>query len=198
MKLQTFHNVGMSFKLPYQNMNIAAIFIAAMFFSCGNEMKEVQDFLAEKNLPVGAAKNVHLIHTDSGKVQTILTAPVMQDFSNREDHPYTVFPEGVKLVSFDKKGDSIVLTAKFSINFAKTGISEVRDSVVVVNRVEQTKLLTDQLFWDSNEHYIYTEKKFTLITQLDTIYGEGFESNEDLSQVNMKSITGSIYVEDTQ
>jgi hypothetical protein len=70
--------------------------------------------------------------------------------------------------------------------------------VVVVNPAEQTKLLTDQLFWDSNEHYIYTEKKFTLITQLDTIYGEGFESNEDLSQVNMKSITGSIYVEDTQ
>ena len=42
-----------------------------------------------------------------------------------------------------------------------------------------------------------TEKNFTLITQLDTIHGVGFESNEDLSKVNMKSIKGSVYVEES-
>jgi len=178
----------------YQIFNIATIFIVAMFFSCGNDIKEVQDFLAEKNLPIGAAKNVHLIHTDSGRVKTILTAPVMHDFSNRDDHPYTLFPEGVRLVSFDDKGDSVILTAGYSITFSKTNISEVKDSVSVVNPAAQTKLLTSQLFWDSNEHYIYTEKHFTLITKLDTISGKGFESNEDLSKVIMKSIKGSIYV----
>lgn len=169
-----------------------------MFFSCGNDIKEVQDFLAEKNLPIGAAKNVHLIHTDSGRVKTILTAPVMHDFSNREAHPYTLFPDGVRLVSFDEKGDSVILTADYSITFSKTNISEVKGNVSIVNPVENTKLLTSQLFWDSNEHYIYTEKEFTLITKLDTIQGEGFESNEDLSKVNMKSIKGSVYVNETQ
>ena len=89
----------MAKKISYQILNIATIFIVAMFFSCGNEIKEVQDFLAEKNLPIGAAKNVYLIHTDSGKVKSILTAPVMHDFSNREDHPYTLFPEGMQIVS---------------------------------------------------------------------------------------------------
>jgi len=118
----------------------------------------------------------------------------MHDFSNREDHPYTLFPEGVRIVSFDAKGDSVILTAGYSITFGKTNISEVKDSVSVVNPADQTKLLTSQLFWDSNEHYIYTEKKFTLITKLDTINGKGFESNEDLSKVIMKSIQGSIYV----
>lgn len=187
----------MADKKSYQIFNIAAIFIAAMFFSCGNDIKEVQDFLAEKNLPIGAAKNVYLIHTDSGRVKTILTAPVMHDFSNREDHPYTLFPEGVRLVSFNEKGDSVILTAGYSITFSKTNISEVKDSVTIINPAERTKLLTSQLFWDSNEHYIYTEKKFTLITKFDTIYGEGFESNEDLSEVNMKSIKGSVYVNET-
>jgi LPS export ABC transporter protein LptC len=187
----------MAEKKSYGIMNIAAILIVAMFFSCGNDIKEVQDFLAEKNLPIGAATNVHLIHTDSGMVKTILTAPLMHDFSNREDHPYTLFPKGVRIVTFDKKGDSVILTAGYSITFSKTNISEVRDSVSVINPADQTKLFTDQLFWDSNEHYIYTEKKFTLITKSDTIYGQGFESNEDLSQVNMKSIKGSVYVNET-
>jgi LPS export ABC transporter protein LptC len=168
--------------------------IVAMFFSCGNDIKEVQDFLAEKNLPIGAAKNVYLVHTDSGKVKTILTAPLMHDFSNRESHPYTLFPEGVRIVSFDAKGDSVILTAGYSVTFTNTNISEVKNNVSIVNRAENTKLLTSQLFWDSNEHYIYTEKDFTLITQLDTIHGKGFESNEDLTKVNMKSIKGSVYV----
>ena len=187
----------MAKNISYRLINIATIIIVAMFFSCGNDIKEVQDFLAEKNLPIGAAKNVHLIHTDSGKVMTILTAPVMHDFSNREDHPYTLFPEGVRIVSFDEKGDSVILTAGYSISFANTNISEVKDSVKVINPAEKTKLFTDQLFWDSNEHYIYTEKKFTLITQADTIRGQGFESNEDLSKVNMKSVKGSVYVNES-
>ncbi len=178
-------------------LNIATIFLVAMFFSCGNEIKEVEDFLAEKNLPIGIAKNVNLIHTDSGKITTKLIAPVMHDFSNRKNHPYSEFPEGIKLITYDEKGDSVILTANYSISYNNTNISEVKNNVNVINFAEKTKLSTDQLFWDANEHYIYTEKKFTLITRSDTIKGKGFESNEDLSKVNMKSINNStIYVDD--
>lgn len=183
-------------RLSYQILNIATILIVAMFFSCGNDMKEVQDFLAEKNLPIGTASNVHLIHTDSGKVKTILISPVMHDFSNRKDHPYTLFPDGIKIISLDEFGDSIVLTADYSVTYSKTNISEVKENVVVRNPAANTKLMTSQLFWDSKEHYIYTEKDFTLITRYDTIIGRGFESNEDLTKVNMKSVKGTVYVEE--
>jgi len=184
----------MAKKKSYKLLNIATIFMVAMFFSCGNEIKEVEDFLAEKNLPIGIAKNVNLIHTDSGRVKTNLTAPVMHDFSNRKNHPYTEFPNGIKIISFDKKGDSVILTGDYLITFSKTNISEVRYNVNVINPSEGTKLITNQLFWDANEQFIYTEKKFTLITKTDTIKGVGFESNEDLTKVNMKSISGTVYV----
>jgi len=182
--------------ISYKFLNIATIFMVAMFFSCGNDIKEVQDFLAEKNLPIGIAKNVNLIHTDSGKIKTHLISPLMYDFSNRKNHPYTEFPKGIKIVTFDEKGDSVILTADYSVTYGKTNISEVKNNVNVINLAEKTKLSTSQLFWDANEHYIYTEKKFTLITKFDTIHGEGFESNEDLTKVNMKSISGTIYVND--
>ncbi len=179
--------------------NIAAILIVAMFFSCGNKRKEVEDFLADKNLPIGEVKNVYLIHTDSGRIKTTLIAPLMLDYSNRKKHPYSKFPDGIKIVSFDDKKDSVILTADYSISFNKTSISEVKGNVVVVNEANGSKLLTDQLFWDANEHYIYTEKKFILISNTDTIKGIGFESNEDLSKVNMKSLHDSqIYVKENQ
>jgi len=181
-------------KKSHEILNIAAIFLVAMFFSCGNDIKEVEDFLAEKNLPIGIAKNVNLIHTDSGRIKTNLISPLMHDFSNRKDHPYTEFPEGLKITTYNKKGDSVILTADYSISFTKTNISEIKNNVVIDNPSENTKLSTSQLFWDSNEHYIYTEQEFTLITKTDTIHGRGFESNEDLSKVNMKSIRGTIYV----
>jgi len=180
--------------ISYQLKNIAAVFIVAMFFSCGNDIKEVEDFLAEKNLPIGIVKNVNLIHTDSGRIKTNLIAPIMHDFSNRKKHPYTEFPKGIKIITYDALGDSVILTANYSITYSNTNISEVKNNVNIINPAEGTKLSTDQLFWDANEHYIYTEKNFTLITKTDTIKGTGFESNEDLSKVNMKSISGTVYV----
>ena len=172
----------------YDFINIATIFIVAMFFSCGNELKEVEDFLAEKNLPIGVAKNIHVIHTDSGKVKTKLTAPIMNDFSNRKNHPFTEFPEGLIAVSYDELNDSVILYADYSINYSMTNISEVKGNVSVINYADSSELMTEQLFWDANVHYFYTEKKFTYIKKFDTINGIGFESNEDLSKINMKSI----------
>ena len=177
-------------------LSIATILIVTMFFSCGNELKEVQDFLAEKNLPIGVAKNIYTIQTDSGLVKTKLISPILHDFSNREDHPYMEFPEGLMVVTYDKNGDSVVLNADYSITYTNTNISEIKNNVNITNYADESKLITDQLFWDANEHYIYTEKKFTLITATDTIHGKGFESNEDLSKLNMKSISGTIYVKE--
>ena len=179
-------------------LNIATIILVAMFFSCGNELKEIEDFLAEKNLPIGVAKNVYLINTDSGKIKSKLIAPIMNDFSNRKNHPFIEFPEGLKIVSYDELNDSVLLFADYAINYSKTNISEAKNNVNIIIYADSSKLITDQLFWDANEHYIYTEKKFTLITETDTIYGEGFESNEDLSKLNMKSIRGTIYVNENE
>ena len=138
--------------------NIATIFLVAMFFSCGNDLKEVQDFLADKNLPVGVAKNVNLIHTDSGRVKTKLRTPLLHDFSNRTEHPYQEFPNGIEIITFDKYGDSIILTADYTKTYSKTGISEVSKNVVVTNHKEKTKLFTQQLFLGSN-HSLYLYRK---------------------------------------
>ncbi len=74
-----------------------AIFLATLLLSCGNDIKEVQDFLAEKNLPIGITYDVHLIHTDSGRVMTKLITPLVNDFRNRTEHPYQEFPEGIEI-----------------------------------------------------------------------------------------------------
>lgn len=154
-----------------------------MFFSCKNTNKEVRDFLAEKNLPIGIAKNAYHVYKDSGRITSKLITPLMHDYSNRKNHPYNEFPNGLKIINFDKNGkDSTTITGNYGLSYTKTSISEIRGNVVVFNHTEKTKLETEQLFWDQNTKYFYTEKSFLLTNPTDSLRGIGLESNEDLSK----------------
>ncbi|WP_369048970.1 LPS export ABC transporter periplasmic protein LptC [Tenacibaculum sp. UWU-22] len=180
--------------------NIAALVIlAAMFFSCTNNPKEVRDFLVAKNLPISVAKNVRHVYKDSGRITSKLITPLLYDFSNRKDHPYNEFPEGIKIVKITNKGkDSITITGNYALVYNKTGISEIKDKVIIINHAQHSKLETEELFWDQKQGYYFTEEAFKLTTQLDTLKGVGFESKEDLSNSIAKNITGSLEIRDKQ
>ena len=70
--------------------------------------------------------------------------------------------------------------------------------MVVLNHTEKSKLETEQLFWDQKNKYFFSEKKFILTTQTDTIKGVGFESRENLSKWVSKNITGDIVTNENE
>ncbi len=160
-----------------------------MLFSCTNSTQEVKDFLATKNLPTGIAKNAFHVYKDSGRITSKLITPLLYDFSNRKNHPYNEFPKGVKIINFEDK-DSVTITGNYALTYSKTLVSEIKGNVVVLNHKENTKLKTEQLFWDQNTNYFFSEKPFTLMTLTDTINGVGFECKEDLTEHLAKKTTG--------
>jgi LPS export ABC transporter protein LptC len=173
--------------------NIAVIFMVAMFFSCTNDINKVRDFLADKNMPIGIAKNIDHVYKDSGRVSSKLVSPLLHDYSNRKKHPYNEFPDGIKIVTFENKGlDSTTITGNYAISYSKTQVSEIKGNVVVYNHSDSIKLETNQLFWDQREKYFFTEDGFRLTTQKSVIDGFGFESKQDLSQWILKDITGEV------
>lgn len=175
-------------------LSIVEIFLAMLFVSCSNNIKEVRDFLADKNLPVAVAKDIDLIYTDSAKVKTKLTAPLLYDYSNRKAQPYKEFPKGLKLITFQKNGDSILIKANYGKSYTLTNISEIIGNVEIINYKAKTKLNTEQLYWDQNLHYFFTEKKVRIISEKDTTFGIGFEANEDLSKAIIKNTSGTLYI----
>jgi len=176
--------------------SIVNIILTMLFVSCTNNIKEVRDFLADKNLPIAVGKNIDLIHTDSGTVKTKLKAPLLYDYSNRREHPYQEFPKGLSLITFQKNGDSINIKGNYAISYTKTNISEIIGEVEILNYATQTKLNTEQLYWDQNLHYFFTEKKVRIINEKDTTFGFGFEANEDLSKAIIRNTSGTLYVKE--
>lgn len=173
--------------------SIAILYGTAMLFSCNNNTQKVRDFLADKNLPVGTAKDAYHVYKDSGRITSKLITAVMLDFSNRTAHPYSEFPNGIKIVNFEKNGiDSVTITGDYALSYAKTSISEITGNVVVVNHTEKSRLETEQLFWDEKTKYFVSEKAFKLTKERDTIFGIGFESKDDLSKHMAKKTTGKL------
>lgn len=176
--------------------NIVIVASIAMFFSCTNDAKEVKDFLADKNLPIGESYNISHKHTDSGRIDVKMKAPLMLDFSNRENHPYFEFPKGLTITTIDELGDSVTIKGDYSRSYNKTEVSEIKNNVIILNHSQKNRLETDQIFWDQKTHYFFTETKFAFYTAGDTIYGTGFEASEDLKTWWMKNQTGVISVKE--
>ena len=157
------------------------------------DSKKVRDFLAEQNLPIGVARDVHHIYKDSGRITSKLSTSLLNDFSNRKNHPYNEFPKGIKIINFDKNSyDSTTVTGNYALSYSKTSISELNGNVIVINHSDTTRLETDQLFWDQKNKYFFTEKPFILTKINDTIVGEGFESKENLKKYVAKKTIGNL------
>ena len=176
--------------------SIVIVLTIAMLFSCKNDAKEVRDFLADKNLPIGEAYNINLKHTDSGRINVKMRAPVMLDFGNRYSHPYSEFPKGIKITSIEKNGDSITIEGGYARSYKNTQISEIKHHVIIYSYAQKNKLTTEQIYWDQKSHYYFTEKKFTFYTLTDTIRGTGFEASEDLKTWWVKNQSGVINIKE--
>lgn len=163
--------------------SIVIISLVTMLFSCVNNSNEVKNLFFSKNLPVGVTKEMYHLYKDSGRVTSKLITPLLKNFSNRKEHPYNEFPKGLKLITFENNGkDSTTILADYSIAYSKTLITELKGNVVIKNHTDNSTLYTDQLFWDQNTDYFFSEKAFRLVSPDNDIKGIGFESKKDLTK----------------
>lgn len=174
------------------------IWVLALVFlgACKNSTKEINDFLADKNLPIGEAENFNLVHKDSGKVVLRVNGDVLWDFTHKKLNPYQEFPEGIKIVNIDRiTRDSVTITGDYGIKFSETGFSEIIGNVVITNHANGAVLNSDQIYSDDKAKMYFTESAFTLYTENDTIHGVGFESDNSLTNWVLNNTSGDLILE---
>lgn len=170
------------------------VFTVALFFSCQNSYKEVADLSVSSKFPSGVAKNMKLVYTDSGVVVAILRSPEMRNFANQK-FSYKEFPKGIHLEFFDKDNNKSEVTSKYAMLYDVTNLIDLQDSVVI--KTHDGKFLkTDQLYWDQNSEWIFTEKSFTFESAEYDMKGKGIDSDREFKQVNAHDIGGDIYVDE--
>lgn len=180
----------------HKNINIVVAIAMAMFFSCKDNFKDVQNIGVLDREPIGVAEDINLKYTDSGKVEAILISPKMYDYSTRA-FSYNEFPDGVHLDVFEDNVKKGTIISDYGVVYNKTSIIDLQGNVKVVTESNDT-LFAEQLYYDNKNEWIFTNKPVTFRTGKDVIHGNGFDSNKSFSNAEVLEITGLITLEDNQ
>jgi LPS export ABC transporter protein LptC len=172
---------------------LALTILSILALSCEKKIPIIQksDLLT---LPTLTAKNFNTALKDSGKVQFILSAPIVEQY-DKASPPISEFRLGIRVDSYaghDKPNGRV--TSKYA-KCTSNNLWELRDSVVVINENNE-KLETELLFWNQEKDRIYTDR-FVKITSEDEIsQGYGFESDSHLSKRRIFKVSAIIYPKD--
>ena len=176
------------------NAIAALVVIALSVISCEKKIGTIEriDILT---LPSLTVRDFETVYTDSGKIQMILSAPIMESY-DKTDPKYSEFNSGLKVYFYDgRKEPTASVTAKYAKYTENKNLWELQDSVVAINEAGE-KLETELLFWDQKKALIYTDRFVKITTEDQIIQGYGLESDPRLSKRKIKNLSATIYVRD--
>lgn len=169
-------------------------------YACRNDIDEIQKLSNQLDLPTQSGKDIEVWYSDSGKLQLKFIAPLMREYTKKENGPYYEFPAGIKVLFYDYLGKpESQVTADYAIYYEEKKLWEARDSVVALNLKTNEQLETEQLFWDLDKKLVYSIV-FTKITNKDGVYyGEnGFEATQDMKKYKLKGSSGAVNVKNEE
>lgn len=181
-------------------INITAAFFAAVMFislsSCSGDNKKLAAAITERDsLPSMKSLGVTTLISDSGITRYKIITEEWTVF-DKKDPPYWAFEKGVYLEKFDTlfRTDASI-KSDTAYYYEKQKLWELRGNVHIRN-LNGDKFDTQLLFWDEKKKEIYSDK-FIHIEQEDKIItGYGFESNQELTDYQIRNTTGIFTVED--
>lgn len=164
----------------------------SLFISCVDNSAVLQEINRDRQDPLGIATNIRLVYTDSTNVQAILSAPKHLDFSNLSFR-YAEFPEGLEVIFYDDKKNENILIADYGILYEETKLIDLRGNVQLKS-YDGSILTTNQLFWDAQSEWIFTEKPFTFQDKDYNFDAQRLDANKDFTKFQTGNLIGTITV----
>jgi LPS export ABC transporter protein LptC len=169
--------------------------------SCKNDIEYINMLSSELTLPVQTGKNFEVQYTDSGRLQVIFKAPLVELYNKTaEKGEHYEFKEGIEILFYNNKGElESTITARYGEYWEEKSLGYARDSVVGKNVINGEELNTEELYWNRETGRIYSYV-FTKITNNEGVfYGEeGFESDQDFNNYKLIGSRGTVNVEDEE
>ena len=182
--------------------NIAAAFLAAVMFvlfpACSGKGKNLAEAISENDtLPSMKTLGVSTLISDSGITRYKIEAEEWLIY-DKKNPPYWAFEKGVYLEKFDTLFRiEASIKADTAYYHEKKKLWELKGNVQIMS-LRGDKFQTDLLFWDEKKEKVYSDKFIQIEQEDKMIRGYGFESNQDLTEYEIKNTTGIFTIEDKQ
>lgn len=175
---------------------LPVVVMLLLFLSCGGGKKNLGDAITERDsLPVMSTLGVTTYVSDSGvtRYKVITEEWLMFD---RKKPSYWAFEKGVYLEKFDS-----IFQVEASIK-SDTAYFYDKDKLwklignVEIQNLKGERFDTELLYWDQNTGKVYSDKRIR-IEQIDRIIiGQGFESNQQMTDYKINNMEGIFYVDE--
>ena len=172
------------------------IFILLSFFiiiSCNEKNNIVVN--SNNKIPLSIANNFSMTYTDSMLTKSIVSGKTHYDFSN-DPLNYSELYDDVELKIFDNNKTSNI-KSDYAIIYNAFRFMEFRGNVVI-NTSDGELLKTDQLFYDTENEWLFTEDKFEYTDKSNKIIANRLDSNRDFTDLVTGNLTGTINVSESE
>lgn len=171
-----------------------SVFAVTLFFSCDDGSSILKQINRFNENPVGIAYDIHMTYTDSAEVKAILTAPVNLDYTHLS-FKYSEFPEGLKIIFYNNNNEENTVVADYGILYNQTKIVDLQGNVVLLSH-DGSRLETNQMYWDSEKEWLFTEQPFTFENVNYDMAAIRLDTNREFSKFQTGKLTGTMLVEE--
>ncbi len=184
----------MPFKPSLQiHKTLQYLIISLLFVGCQNSIEEINDLTEQMQPDVETVCDVEILYSEEGKMRVQLEGPLLLRHKTKE--PFTEFPGGVTVTFFEQSlKPTSKLTAKYAIRREKDSETVVRDSVIWYNIYKKEQLETEELIWNEKTNKISSDKFVKITTETESIFGEGFEADQNFTSYKIKKIHGQVRI----
>ncbi len=176
----------------YKAVSVAlpALGSAILLISCGGGNAAGN---ADKNIMTMRSDSITRYESKEGRLTGMFFTPLREGYDFASE-PYDEYRFGVNMVNYDSLGEvSSTFRANYAIYFRKLQLWEAKGDVVLTNGKED-RLETNQLFWNRTTKRVYSNVDSDFFMGEDVLHGTSFESNEDLSDWEVRNAKGGIHV----
>ena len=170
---------------------------AILLFSCQSTRVESEESLDA--VKTEESEDLTIIMSENGRKSYLFKTPLLEGYTLGRD-PYREFRKGISITTFQDDSlttVNVVLVANYAIYYENRKLWEAKGDVVVT-KFDGTRLYTQQLFWNSMTKRIYSNVDTKLVTDTDEIVGEGFDSDEDMTEPRFRHWKGKLQVDPDQ
>ena len=171
-----------------------SVFTVTVIISCDDGSSTIMQINQFNENPIGIAYDIRMTYTDSAVVKAILTAPVNFDFTHLS-FKYSEFPEGLKIIFFNSNNDENTLVADYGILYNQTKIVDLQGNVVLLSH-DGSRLETDQMYWDAEKEWLFTEQTFTFKNINYDMAAIRLDTNKEFSKFQTGKLTGTMLVDE--
>jgi LPS export ABC transporter protein LptC len=165
-----------------------------LFFCCEDNTSTLNQINRFNENPVGTAYDIRMTYTDSARIKAILTAPLHLDYTHLS-FKYSEFPEGLKIIFYNDKNEENTVVADYGILYNQTKIVDLQGNVVLLSN-DGSRLDTDQMYWDSEKEWLFTERPFTFENEDYNLAATRLDANKEFSKFKSGKLSGTIAVEE--